>query len=219
MLVELLCKREMLLMRVRHQVVVGVALLFAFSLASPASAAPTYNYVDLDPLNTWLTENNPTADGVFDIVNVEGDCILWICDIGDFVVGTPVSSAKVVFAFFDSNSGDRDIATVDLGSDPLQHAIVDEDDNLMSFFSVNVYLEQIDVAAQLLAQLSETGTLAWKIELAPGNEGSVYLKAGALIASADAAGAAAHTPEPSAALLFCLGLSVVGTATRKHRMH
>ena len=198
-------------MRVRNQVFIGVALLLGFSLGNPASAASTYQYVDVDPIFLAATTGNPVS-GTLDITTNDGDCFLGYCDTGGFDVGTDsVDDAMLSFLLFDIECGIDDIATISLGnsSSPFQQATTDGSDR---FFFV-LYLENIQAQVEVLAQINATGTIDWQVAAANGNRG-LLVKAAALQAGSENA-----IPEPSAALLFCLGFGVVGTATRKHRMH
>ena len=198
-------------MRVRSQVLVGVALLLGFSLGNPASAASTYEFVDIDPVFQWATQGSPVS-GTLDITTDDGDCFLAYCDTGGFDVGTDsVNDATLTFLLFDIQCGDDDIATIYLGdsSDPFQQAVVDGSDR----FLFVLYLENIEAQVEVRAQINATGTIGWQVAAADGNR-ALLVKAAALQAGSENA-----IPEPSAALLFCLGFGVVGTATRKHQMH
>ncbi|MBW1689059.1 MAG: PEP-CTERM sorting domain-containing protein [Deltaproteobacteria bacterium] len=157
------------------------------------------------------TEGSPVS-GTLDITTDDGDCFLWYCDTGGFDPGTDtVNDATLTFLLFDIECGIDDIATINLGSsaDPFQQATTDGSDRFFFFF----YLENIQAQVDVLAQINASGTIDWQVAAADGNR-SLLVKAAALRAGSENA-----IPEPSAALLFCLGFGVVGTATRKHRMH
>jgi hypothetical protein len=190
---------------------VGVALLLSFALGNPASAVTTYDYVDIDPIFEIVTADNPVS-GTFDITTNGGACSGWLCGTGGFVPGTDsAASALVSFLIFDPERGDHDVAIIDLGDPFLQEVPVDENDR---FFFV-LYLENIEVSdGGVLDQINESGTLNWRVRVAEGNDS--LLLAGAALA---VEGSVAHAPEPTAALLFCLGFGVVGAATRRRRMH
>ncbi len=193
----------------------GVALLLSFSVGKPASAASTYDYIDIDPIFEVVTAD-AAYSGTFDITVDDGDCFLWHCDKAGFVPGTDtVEYAKVGFLIFDATREQHDVAIIDLGdpADPFQQAIVDESDR----FLFALYLEQIEVNVDVLGQLNADGTLDWKVSVADGNA-ALLLKSAVLLANGPG-GQVGQVPEPTAALLFCLGFGVVGTAARKRRMH
>ncbi|MDH3213859.1 MAG: PEP-CTERM sorting domain-containing protein [Myxococcales bacterium] len=199
-------------------------LLSSFAVANSASAY-SYDYIDVDPVFEWVTADH-SLSGTFDIMNPGSDCLLLICDSGGFdPLVQNVGAARIDFIFFDFGSGNEEIASITLGGE-LQEAIVNGDDRFLFVF----YLEHFDANARVLAHLSDYGTLDWKVET-PGADSFVtgsytehgdgkcdghdhppLLKYGILKASA------APIPEPTAAVLFCLGFGVVGAATRKRRM-
>lgn len=197
----------------------GVATLFGVALASSASA-----YVDVDPVFQPLTSS---LSGTFDIQDPGNDCFLLICDAGGFDPATDdVVSAHVDFIFFDIEYGSDEIATIELGDGLQGPTSVDGSDRFFFVF----YLEHLEANADVLLQLSDHGTLDWTITLANTADAQIaggtgdhdgscgdydktpFLKAGILKASGS------PIPEPTAALMFCLGFGVVGTATRKSRI-
>jgi hypothetical protein len=183
---------------------VGLALLLSLSLGNPASAASMYDYVDIDRIQEFITADVPLT-GTFDITIDDGDCYLWDCDTGGFDPDTmDINNATIAFLLLDTQLGQWDIAVIDLGDS--QEATVD------------VYLETIDANLHVFWQMSTNGTLHWELAAPEGNNG-LFLDAGSLLANASAGSTVAHAPEPTAALLFCLGFGVIGTVTRKHRMH
>jgi len=191
--------------------------LFGVALASSASA-----YVDVDPIFQPLTGS---LSGTFDIQNPGSDCFLLVCDSGGFNPDTQdVDAARIDFIFFDLGLGSDQIASIVLGDGLQGPTSVDGSDRFLFVF----YLEQIDANADVLLQLSDEGTLDWTINV-PG-AGAIqaaggtshhswntcsqppFLKVGILNTSES------PIPEPNAALLFCLGFGVVGTATRRRRI-
>jgi hypothetical protein len=203
---------------------VGVVLPLAFSLGNPASAAPTYDYVDIDPIYDWATQDTPLT-GTFDITTggIETDCFLWLCDAGGFDPDTQnVDSAVISFLFYDNDFDEYDVAIIDLGVDPLGTDPLNplQDSITVEGHRFFLYLENIQAEMDVLVQLSNTGSIDWQVATAEGND-SLFVVASSLLASQGSAseGSVAHTPEPSAALLFCLGFGVVGTATRRRTNH
>jgi hypothetical protein len=195
---------------------VGAALLLGFSLANPALAASMHDYIDVDPIFKLATPDNPVT-GTFDITTNDGDCYLWHCDSGVFDPDTGhVSQATIGFLLFDIEFGNHDVAVVNLGdaSDPFQQNTVDGSDR----FFIALFLEKIQAEVDVLAQINATGTIDWQVATAAGNN-SLLVKAGVLMADEAGVVIAGENaiPEPSAALLFCLGFGVVGTATRTRR--
>jgi hypothetical protein len=195
---------------------VGAALLLGFSLGNPASAASVHDYIDVDPVFQLATPDNPVT-GTLDITTNDGDCYLGYCDTGVFDPDTGhVSQATIGFLLFDVELGNDDVAIINLGdgSDPFQQDTVDGSDR---FFLV-LYLEKIQAEVDVMAQINATGTIDWQVATAAGND-SVLVKAGVLMADEAGVVIAGENaiPEPSAALLFCLGFGVVGTATRTRR--
>ena len=201
---------------------IALTLLLSFSLGNPASAAPMWDYVDIVvPSGQWATAADPVV-GTFDITVNEGDCYMFWCDIGEFDPDTQdVNDAQMVFLLLDNASDQSDVAIIDLGDLFDEDITVNGDDQIFGGFFFDVYLENIEGNVNVFAQLSDTGTIGWKVAPTDGNR-SVVVAAAALGANAVSAGShdvVASVPEPGAALLFCAGFGVVGVATRKPRTH
>ncbi len=198
----------------------GVTLLLGFAAGNQASAYTSYTYVDVDPVNEYLSAGE-SVSGTFDIVNPGSYCFFWICDAGGFDPATQTAtSARLGFLFFDLDYAPEE-ASILLGPDVLMP--LQEEGFAGSVFFV--HLEKFNANLQVLAELSDTGQLDWTV-IAPSNGyhqhhwghwgfghryGNDFFLKGAVLT------VEAAIPEPSAALLFAVGFGVVGTATRRRR--
>jgi hypothetical protein len=197
---------------------VGLALLLGLSLGNPASAGPFWDYVDVVVPTQHVATGDDPLEGTFNIMTPGTDCYLWACDAGGFdPITQDVGEAAIAFVFFDSDATQFDVALIDLGEDLF---VVDGSDQIFNGYFFDVYLELIQDEVGVLLQLSEDGWIDWTIQPAAGNPG-IWLEVASLGANAASGGQppAGATPEPTAALLFCVGFGVVGAATRKRRMH
>jgi hypothetical protein len=205
---------------------VGVTLLLGLSLGNRASAVSDWDYVDIVlPSDQWATDGSP-VEGVFDITNAEGDCLAGSCDVGGFDPATQeLDDAAMTFLFIDAESGQSASAIIDL-SEFLDDTLPGDGEisaiGSSSWFydglSFDFHLDGLQGTWNLFAQLSPMGTVDWQIRSLDGNH-HWYLGGGSFGAKWKWRwGCGPSIPEPSAALLFCVGFGVVGTATRKPRI-
>jgi hypothetical protein len=181
-------------------------------LAAGAAQADTMTWVDIDAYGTKLSAGQ-WMGGALDIVGPESDSIVigsGYPDAGDlwedatgFVVGTPVTEARITFWVsddaYDGGLARREYAYVDLLGDGEWGTIRE----------VDLDLVELGASARLLSYLSYTGQVVWAVGSLKGDFVLDYV---ALEASA---GADAHMPEPSAVALFGVGTLLVAGAIRR----
>jgi len=208
----------LMLKQIRRSSVLSVLGLLALAglLAGDAHA-----YRDVQIIGETLLPGE-SVEGVFDIVNPGSECVLFVvCDEGGFQVGEEtLVLARAYFVFADLGMVE---ASIMLGPDggPNQSADVDR-------FVFLLGLETLELSTEMRGDLNEDGQLAWRLTNMTGIEPGLVSTAtfsGDPRDCPDGSGGyhlsvaklEAAVPEPSAALLFCLGFGVVGTATRARR--
>jgi hypothetical protein len=203
----------------------AVALVVGFAVVSPAFATP-YQYRDIDWVWQEVTPGS-SASGTLDLVNVEGDCILGICDKGGFVPGT-AEAGRMSFLIMGADRSETAVA-IDL-SGPDEFGVVQ--DLIQDFDSYNIWHFEIQTAelnASVLYSLNQEGWLNWEISAlqtalaGSGFGGHTHYpgcghdSSGFFVKIATLEAAEGVIPEPSAAILFALGAGVVGTGVRRRR--
>jgi hypothetical protein len=202
------------------------SLAFAFVLAvpGPASALPD-GFWDIQPVFEWVDPGETIGD-TFNLKTPGTDCFLSFCDSGGFDPGTDsVVEAYVSFIFFEW--GDLKYR-IELGEGGVQRIEADT-----TSFWLSIESETLNDDA--IFDLNQDGELAWSLtnldvlstagfggaitrgrrhHSHTGDSGNDKFKLKYATLHADTA---APMPEPGAALLFAVGLGVVGTAGRRRR--
>jgi hypothetical protein len=180
-------------------------------------AGDAHAYRDIQIIDQDLQDLQPgdSIGGVFDIVNPGSDCGLFaICDEGGYQVGEELRHVRANFLFADIGPVE---ASIVLGPDGGPNQGTDFDQVV-----ILLGLATLELNPVMLDDLTMDGQIAWRLTNVAGLMPSLastaadctdpfpnyQLKAVSLETS---------VPEPSAALLFCLGFGVVGTATRARR--